>query len=163
MMALIEELFPICRSITGNGVRQTLETLRRFIPIEVNEVPSGTGVLDWTVPPEWNIRDAYIVDPDGRRVVDFAANNLHIVQYSRPIDAMIPLGEWRPHLHTLPDQPDWIPYRTSYYTENWLHRKLGFLPHASPAVEFGRGALPRRHRLGFGAWPRQLWRTPDPG
>ena len=131
MMALIEELFPICRSITGNGVRQTLETLRRFIPLEVNEVPSGIGVLDWTVPPEWNLRDAYILDPDGRRVVDFAANNLHIVQYSRPIDAMIPLGELRPHLHTLPDQPDWIPYRTSYYTENWgfclTHRQLSSL------------------------------------
>jgi aminopeptidase-like protein len=131
MMALVAELFPICRSITGNGVRQTLETLRRFIPLEVNEVPSGIGVLDWTVPPEWNIRDAYIVDPNGRRVLDFAANNLHIVQYSRPIDAMIPLGELRPHLHTLPDQPDWIPYRTSYYTENWgfclTHRQLSSL------------------------------------
>jgi aminopeptidase-like protein len=131
MMALIEELFPICRSITGNGVRQTLEILRRFIPLEAHEVPSGIGVLDWTVPPEWNLRDAYILDPDGRRVVDFAANNLHIVQYSRPIDAMIPLGELRPHLHTLPDQPDWIPYRTSYYTENWgfciTHRQLSSL------------------------------------
>jgi aminopeptidase-like protein len=131
MMALIEELFPICRSITGNGVRQTLEILRRFIPLEAHEVSSGIGVLDWTVPPEWNLRDAYILDPDGRRVVDFAANNLHIVQYSRPIDAMIPLGELRPHLHTLPDQPDWIPYRTSYYTENWgfclTHRQLSSL------------------------------------
>ena len=131
MMALIEELFPICRSITGNGVRQTLEILRRFIPLEAHEVPSGIGVLDWTVPPEWNLRDAYILDPDGRRVVDFAANNLHIVQYSRPIDAMLPLGELRPHLHTLPDQPDWIPYRTSYYTENWgfclTHRQLSSL------------------------------------
>jgi aminopeptidase-like protein len=131
MMALIEELFPICRSITGNGVRQTLEILRRFIPLEAHEVPSGIGVLDWTVPPEWNLRDAYILDPDGRRVVDFAANNLHIVQYSRPLDAMIPLGELRPHLHTLPDQPDWIPYRTSYYTENWgfclTHRQLSSL------------------------------------
>jgi aminopeptidase-like protein len=131
MMALIEELFPICRSITGNGVRRTLEILRRFIPLEAHEVPSGIGVLDWTVPPEWNLRDAYILDPDGRRVVDFAANNLHIVQYSRPIDAMIPLGELRPHLHTLPDQPDWIPYRTSYYTENWgfclTHRQLSSL------------------------------------
>jgi aminopeptidase-like protein len=119
MMALVEELFPICRSITGNGVRQTLEILRRYIPLEVNEVPSGTAVLDWTVPPEWNVRDAYIATDDGTHVVDFAANNLHIVQYSPPIDAVMPLAELRPHLHTLPDHPDWIPYRTSYYAENW--------------------------------------------
>jgi len=119
MMALVEELFPICRSITGNGVRQTLAILRRHIDLEVHEVPSGTPVLDWTVPLEWNIRDAYIARPDGRHVVDFAANNLHIVQYSRPIDAVMPLAELRPHLHTLPDRPDWIPYRTSYYSENW--------------------------------------------
>jgi aminopeptidase-like protein len=119
LMALIEELFPICRSITGNGVRQTLGILQRYIRLEVNEVPSGTRVLDWTVPAEWNIRNAYIACPDGTRVVDFAASNLHIVQYSRPIDALMLLAELRPHLHTLPDHPDWIPYRTSYYTDNW--------------------------------------------
>jgi aminopeptidase-like protein len=132
MMALIEELFPICRSITGNGVRQTLEILRRYIPLEVYEVRSGTPVLDWTVPREWNIRDAYVASDNGTRVVDFAANNLHIVQYSQPIDAVIPLAELRPHLHTLPNQPDWIPYRTSYYVENWgfclSHRQLSSLP-----------------------------------
>jgi aminopeptidase-like protein len=119
MMALVEELFPICRSITGNGVRQTLEILQRFIALQVSEVSSGTSILDWTVPLEWNIRDAYIARDDGRHVVDFAANNLHIVQYSQPIDTTMPLADLRPHLHSLPDRPDWIPYRTSYYAENW--------------------------------------------
>ncbi|HVJ54426.1 MAG TPA: DUF4910 domain-containing protein [Aliidongia sp.] len=119
MMALIEELFPICRSITGNGVRQTLNILRHHVPLDIHEVPSGTKVLDWVVPPEWNIRAAYIAREDGTPVVDFAANNLHILQYSRPIDAVMTLEELRPHLYTFPDQPDWIPYRTSYYSENW--------------------------------------------
>jgi aminopeptidase-like protein len=131
MMALIEELFPICRSITGDGLRRTLKILERYIPIEVHEVRSGTPVLDWTVPREWNIRDAYIAHEDGTHVVDFATNNLHIVQYSQPIDVIMPLAELLPHLHSLPDQPDWIPYRTSYYAEDWgfclSHRQLSSL------------------------------------
>jgi aminopeptidase-like protein len=131
MLTLIRDLFPICRSITGNGVRQTFAIIQRYVPLEIIEVPSGTPVLDWTVPPEWNIRDAYIAHQDGTRILDFGANNLHVVQYSRPIDAVISLAELRSHLHTLPDQPDWIPYRTSYYTENWgfclTHRQLSSL------------------------------------
>ena len=131
MMALAEELYPICRSITGNGVRQTLAILQRHLPLEVNEVPSGTEVLDWVVPREWNIRDAYIARQDGTHIVDFGASNLHLVQYSQPIDMIMPLAQLRPHLHSLPDTPDWIPYRTSYYAENWgfclTHRQLSSL------------------------------------
>ena len=131
MMALAEELYPICRSITGNGVRQTLAILQRHLPLEVNEVRSGTEVLDWVVPREWNIRDAYIARQDGTHIVDFGASNLHLVQYSQPIDMIMPLAQLRPHLHSLPDTPDWIPYRTSYYTENWgfclTHRQLSSL------------------------------------
>jgi aminopeptidase-like protein len=117
--ALVEELYPICRSITGNGVRKTLEILSRYVPLEVREVPSGTPVLDWTVPEEWNIREAWIADAQGNRVVDFAASNLHVVSYSVPVRARMPLAELRAHLHTLPDQPDLIPYRTSYYEKAW--------------------------------------------
>jgi aminopeptidase-like protein len=131
MMAIAEELFPICRSITGNGVRQTLTILQRYIPLEVHEVPSGTPVLDWTVPREWNVRGAYIANQDGTRIIDFATNNLHVVQYSQAIDAVMPLVELGSHLYTLPDQPDWVPYRTSYYAENWgfciTHRQLSSL------------------------------------
>jgi len=128
MMALIERLFPICRSITGDGVRETLRILQDHIPLEVNEVPSGTKAFDWTVPPEWNIRAAYIERSDGARVVDFADNNLHVVQYSRPINEVMPLSDLRGRLHSLSDRPDWIPYRTSYYSESWgfcvRHRDL---------------------------------------
>jgi aminopeptidase-like protein len=116
---LVEELYPICRSITGDGVRKTLEILSRHVPIQVHEVPSGTQVLDWTVPKEWNIRDAWIADESGRRVVDFRRSNLHVVNYSVPVRARLTLAELRPHLHTLPDRPDFVPYRTSYYEETW--------------------------------------------
>jgi len=119
MMRLAEELYPICRSITGDGVRQTLAVLKRHIPLESLEVPSGTPAFDWTVPREWNIRGAYIADESGKHIVDFADHNLHIVHYSLPMDEVMPLEKLRPHLHSLPESPDWIPYRTSYYSDNW--------------------------------------------
>jgi aminopeptidase-like protein len=119
MHALVRRLYPLCRSITGDGVRRTLEIIGESIPLTVHEVPTGTAVFDWTVPKEWNIRDAYIADASGTRVVDFRASNLHVVSYSTPVSATMTLDELRPHLHTLPDQPDLIPYRTSYYAENW--------------------------------------------
>jgi aminopeptidase-like protein len=117
---LVAELYPICRSITGDGVRRTLEIVDREIGgLEVSEVPTGTQVLDWTVPREWNVRDAWVADAAGRRVIDFQASNLHLVSYSTPVRANLPLAELREHLFTLPDHPDWVPYRTSYYAERW--------------------------------------------
>jgi aminopeptidase-like protein len=116
---LVEELYPICRSITGDGVRKTLAILSRYAPLQLHEVPTGTPVLDWTVPNEWNIRDAYIADTQGRRLVDFRAHNLHVLNYSTPIRRRVPRDELIKHLHSLPDQPELIPYRTSYYAENW--------------------------------------------
>ncbi len=113
------ELYPICRSITGDGIRRTLALIQKRIPLQTFEVPSGSAVFDWTVPKEWNIRDAYIKGPDGSRVVDFRECNLHVLNYSTPVHATMPLSELRPHLFTLPEHPDWIPYRTSYYRENW--------------------------------------------
>ncbi|MGB5814904.1 MAG: DUF4910 domain-containing protein [Thermoanaerobaculia bacterium] len=119
MRRLMTELFPICRSITGDGLRRTLEIVRQLVPLEVIEVPSGTAVFDWTVPNEWNIRDAYIKGPDGEKVVDFGEHNLHVVGYSVPIRQTMPLEELEKHLHSLPEQPELIPYRTSYYNEIW--------------------------------------------
>jgi aminopeptidase-like protein len=125
MHRLVRELFPICRSITGDGVRQTLHRLLGYIPINIVEVPSGLQVFDWTVPPEWNIRDAYIKNSAGERIVDFRASNLHVVGYSTPVHARMGLAELKNHLFSDPDHPDWIPYRTSYYKPTW-----GFcLPH----------------------------------
>jgi aminopeptidase-like protein len=128
MREMIAALYPICRSITGEGFRETLRGIRRYLPLEIHEVPSGTPVFDWTVPREWNIRDAYIAAPDGTRVVDFKRSNLHVMSYSVPVKARMRLEELRKHLHTLPDRPEWIPYRTSYYKKNWgfclSHRQL---------------------------------------
>ena len=119
MYRFIAELFPICRSITGNGVRETLRKVQGHVPLEIHEVPTGTQVFDWTVPREWNIKDAYIKNSRGARVVDFRQSNLHVISYSAPVRRRMRLQELQEHLFTLPDRPDWIPYRTSYYNENW--------------------------------------------
>jgi aminopeptidase-like protein len=116
---IIEALYPICRSITGNGVRQSLRLLQNTVPLEIHEVPSGTQVFDWTVPKEWNIRDAYIKNSASERVVDFQRCNLHVLNYSVPVRRTMSLAELRPYLFTLPERPDCIPYRTSYYREAW--------------------------------------------
>ncbi len=132
MHALIERLYPICRSITGDGVRQTLAILGERLPLEVHEVPSGTPVFDWTVPKEWNVRDAWIADAGGQRIVDFRRLNLHLLNYSVPVRQRLDLEALRPHLHSLPEKPDLVPYRTSYYRETWgfclSHRQLESLP-----------------------------------
>jgi aminopeptidase-like protein len=119
MYQLLSELYPICRSITGNGVRETLDKIKSVIPLEVKEVPSGTSVFDWEVPKEWNIQDAWIKNSKGEKIVDFKKSNLHVLNYSVPIRKKVDLNELKTHLFTIPDHPDWIPYRTSYYQENW--------------------------------------------
>lgn len=119
MHRLIADLYPICRSITGDGVRETLHLIGKHIPVEIHEVPSGTKVFDWIVPKEWNIHDAYIKNARGERVVDFQKSNLHVVSYSQPVHATMTLEELTPHLHSLPGDPERIPYRTSYYKESW--------------------------------------------
>lgn len=127
MYATMKRLWPICRSITGDGVRQTLAILKEHLPeLVINEVPSGTRCFDWVVPKEWAIRSAHVIAPDGTKVVDFSDSNLHVVNYSAPVDEEIELSELQSHLHSLPEQPLAIPYVTSYYKEQW-----GFcLPHA---------------------------------
>ena len=117
--ALAERLYPICRSITGNGVRETLDILGEHLPLERHEVPSGTPVFDWQIPPEWNIREAWVKDAAGRRVIDFRDSNLHVVNYSTPVRRTVSRDELAEHVFTLPDRPDWIPYRTTYYKRDW--------------------------------------------
>ena len=124
------ELYPICRSITGNGIRQTLARIKSRIPLQTFEVPTGEKVFDWNVPKEWNIRDAYIADSRGQRVVDFQKCNLHVMNYSVPVHETMPLRKLRPHLFTIPKHPDWIPYQTTYYKEDWgfclsYHQMMG--------------------------------------
>jgi len=119
MHEFMKELYPFCRSITGDGLRTTLHHIQKRIPLIMHEVPTGTQVFDWTIPKEWNIRDAYIKDSHGNRVVDFQQSNLHVVSYSLPIHRKMTLDELKPHLFSLPDRPEWIPYRTAYYRESW--------------------------------------------
>ncbi|MCB0598355.1 MAG: DUF4910 domain-containing protein [Phaeodactylibacter sp.] len=132
MYALAERLFPICRSITGNGVRRSLQILQEYLPLEVREVPSGTPAFDWVVPREWNVREAWVKGPAGDKVIDFQQHNLHLLSYSVPVHRRLSLSELKAHLFTLPAQPDLIPYRTSYYEENWgfclPHRQYEALP-----------------------------------
>jgi aminopeptidase-like protein len=117
--AHVAELYPICRSITGDGLRATLRHISEQIPLAITEVPSGTRVLDWQVPPEWTFRSAHVATLDGRRIIDTARHNLHILQYSEPVDRVVTREELDAHLHSLPDQPSLIPYRTSYYVRTW--------------------------------------------
>lgn len=116
---LIAEMYPFFRSITGDGVRSTLNAVRQHVPLEIHEVPTGTKVFDWEVPREWNIREAYIKDPEGNTIVDVKNSNLHVVSYSVPVNAKLDLEELKRHLHYLPEYPDWIPYRTCYFKEDW--------------------------------------------
>ena len=126
--SLIEALYPICRSITGDGFRQSMDILKKYVPLELHEIPSGTQVFDWMVPKEWNIRDAWIKNSQGEKVVDFQQSNLHILNYSLPVHRKVRMDDLKENLYSLPEQEDWIPYRTSYYKENWgfcvSHRQL---------------------------------------
>ncbi len=120
MYGLATELFPINRSITGPGIRETLKIVQRELPaLTLHEVPTGTQVFDWTVPQEWSVNDAYIIAPDGEKIADFQESNLHLVGYSEPIETEMKLEELQKHIHSLPDQENAIPYVTSYYNRTW--------------------------------------------
>lgn len=165
MHRLATELFPICRSITGTGVRETLKILRKHVPLTMHEVPTGTRVLDWTVPREWNIRDAYVLDERGERIIDFRKSNLHVVAYSTPVDKTVSLSELQQHLFSLEDQPDAIPYITSFYEDYWgfclPHRQRQQLREGQYRVvvdsELSNGSLTYGELLIPGASPREIF------
>jgi aminopeptidase-like protein len=119
LYSLVTRLYPICRSITGDGVRESLQIIREAIPVQINEVASGTKVFDWTIPEEWNIKDAYIKNARGEKIVDFKKLNLHVLNYSTPVDEKMDLEKLKTHLFTIPENPEWVPYRTSYHNKNW--------------------------------------------
>ena len=123
MKSLIENyfdrLFPINRSLTGNGVRETFKILKELVDFEITEVPTGTKVYDWVVPKEWNVHEAYIITPDGRKIADFSVNNLHLIGYSTPFTGTLKFDDLKDHIFTRPDFPETIPYITSYYVERW--------------------------------------------
>ncbi|MBL7936262.1 MAG: DUF2172 domain-containing protein, partial [Bacteroidia bacterium] len=114
-----DKLWPICRSITGDGLRDSLNILQDLIPLSLTEVPTGTEVFDWNIPKEWNIKDAYIICPNGNKIADFKINNLHIVNYSIPVNLELSFDDLKSHLHYIKEMPDAIPYITSYYKETW--------------------------------------------
>jgi len=132
MLELVRELYPIMRSITGPGLRATVRRLSAVVPLNITEVPTGTRVFDWTVPDEWRIEEAYIENESGQRFADMRDCNLHVVNYSIPVEMTLTLSELRPHLHSVPEHPDWVPYRTSYYQRDWgfclADRQLRSLP-----------------------------------
>ncbi len=156
--------FPICRSITGNGVRQTLDLLQAIVPsLERHEVPTGTKIFDWEVPREWNVGEAYLITPDGRRIADFATSNLHLLNYSVPLRRRMSLEELRPHLYSLPERPQAIPYRTSYFKEHWgfclAHEELAALPEGEYEVVIDTSLEPGHLSYGEVVLPGELEET----
>ena len=135
MYELLRRLFPLCRSITGEGVRDSLRIIADHIPIKISEISTGTKAFDWTVPKEWVIKDAYITDKNGNKIVDFKKNNLHVVGYSTPVNKTVDISELQQHLYSLPEQPDAVPYVTSYYKEHW-----GFCIAHNDRVNLDQGA-----------------------
>ena len=119
MYDVIKELYPICRSITGKGLRESLEIISKKISLNIHDISTGTQVFDWTIPKEWNINDGYVIDPNNKKIIDFKKSNLHILNYSTPINKTISFNELKSHIFTDPLHPNDIPYRTSYYNENW--------------------------------------------
>jgi aminopeptidase-like protein len=157
MLQLVAELYPVNRSITGDGVRETLRRVAAVTPLDIHEIPTGTRLFDWEAPREWNVREAYVVAPDGRRIADVKAHSLHLMGYSVPVRRRMPLAELRQHLHSDPARPTVIPYRTSYYAENWgfclPHERLLALPEGEYEVVIDATLAPGSMTLGEAVIP----------